>query len=111
MGELTMIKNVKVRGNNVSFECSLKERDSLFYKGLQILADEQLGEHKVVVVPCKSPVGKLVKSTAKKSSRFSVSDKFVTECINVAFNKLFKEYIEELEAKFKVEQNAKAKKI
>lgn len=103
-----MIKNVKVRGCNVTFECSLKERDKLFQDGLQILADEHFGgERKVVVVPCNSPVGKMVKSSIKKPSKFEVSDEFVEECINVAFNKHFKDYIDELEQAEKLDKPIK----
>jgi len=104
-----MIKNVKVRGNKVSFECSLEERNSLFYKGLQILADEQFGESKVVVIPCKSKVGKLAKSTYKNAERFEVSDQFVEECINVMVNRYFKIFLDELEAEYDL-TDSKAKK-
>ena len=49
-----MIKNVKVRGNKVSFECSLEEKVSLFIKVCKFWPMSSLEKSKVVVIPCKS---------------------------------------------------------
>jgi hypothetical protein len=107
-----VIKNIIVDGNKISFECDVAIRNKMFRDGLQIMADEHFGSRKVVVVPCDSPIGKMVEDEkSDKTEMFEIGEDFANECINVAFNYFFRIFLDELEAKYKVEHPKPKKRV
>jgi len=99
-----VIKNIVVDGNNISFECDSKIRNQFFLDGLQVMADEHFGSRKVVVIPCDSPVGKMVtEERSGKTELFEIGEDFANECINIAFNHHFRIFLSELETKYNLE--------
>ena len=85
------MKFISLKGNKVTLDLTLKERDILFRAGLQLLQDKWFG-HKVVVLPV---IGKL----GKDFKKVKLADGVDILCIQEAFNQALREYLDKEDKK------------
>lgn len=88
-----MVRKVEIRGNKVMVDWDQEDYDFFFRAGMQLLADENFGGvRKVVVLPVEDV------KLDKKVKSIEVSDEFADMCVGKAFNQALRDWLDKLDA-------------